>query len=78
MSQKYSTELKGKIINDEPINFLCTKIKKNILSFLHNDEVTLKLLTYLMSILVKLCSYGHVLRSHKTLVDFVLFLNGYV
>lgn len=77
LSQKYSTELKENIINDEPINFLCAELKKNILSFHYNDEVSLKLSTYLMSVLVKLCSYGRVLKSHKVLIDFILFLNRY-
>ncbi|XP_025422446.1 uncharacterized protein LOC112692105 [Sipha flava] len=77
MSQKYSVELKKNIINDEPINFLCNEIKKKVLSFHHNDEVTLKLSTYLMSVLVKLCSSGCMLESHKMLVEFILFLNCY-
>lgn len=77
MSQKYCTELKKEIVNDEPINFLCAEITKNVSSFHHSDECSLKLSTYMMSVLVKLCSYGRVLKSHSTLVEFVLFLNRY-
>lgn len=75
MSQKYSTELKTNIINDEPIDFLCAEIKKVILSS-HGDDISwLKLCTYMMSVLVKLCSYGCIKKSHNTLVEFILFLN---
>lgn len=76
LSQKYSTQLKEKIINDEPIEFLCTEIKK-IVSSLNHNEASLKLVTYMMSVLVKLCSYGCVLKTHTVLVDFILFLNRY-
>lgn len=75
--QKYSAELKENVINDEPINFLCTEVKKIISSFHYNDEVSLKLSTYLMSVLVKLCSYGRILKSHNVLIEFILFLNRY-
>lgn len=76
LSQKYSTQLKENIINDVPIEFLCSEIKK-IVSSLNYNEASLKLVTYMMSVLVKLCSYGCVLKSHSVLVDFILFLNGY-
>lgn len=75
MSQRYSSELKQKIINDKPIEFLCTEMKKIISTFHHSDESSLKLSTYMMSVLVKLCTYGSVLKSHNTLVEFILFLN---
>ncbi|XP_060847782.1 uncharacterized protein LOC132927288 [Rhopalosiphum padi] len=72
---KYSAKLF--IIIDEPINFLCSEIKKTILSFQSNDEVSLKLSTYMMSVLVKLCSYGHLSKSHNILLKLILFLNSY-
>ncbi|XP_022169454.1 uncharacterized protein LOC111033157 [Myzus persicae] len=75
--KKYSTELKDYIINDEPIDFLCSEIKKTISSFHYNDEASLKLSTYMMSVLVKLCSYGRVSKSHNILLEFILFLNSY-
>lgn len=78
MSQKYSEGLNGNITNDKPINFLCTEIQKKVLFYRHNDEVTLKLSTYLMSVLVKLCSFSYEFKSHKTLIDFIIFLNWYV
>lgn len=77
LSQKFSMQLKENIINDEPIEFLCTEIKKIVSSLNHNDEASLKLITYMMSVLVKLCSYGCVLKSHTLLVEFILFLNRY-
>lgn len=75
ISQKYSTEIKGNIINDEPIDFLCSEIKNIIVSLKDNDEPSLKLMTYMMSVLVKLCSYGCILKSHNILLEFILFLN---
>lgn len=75
ISQKYSAKFKGNIINDEPIDFLCSEIKKIIFSLKDNDESSLKLSTYMMSVLVKLCSYGCVLKSHNILLEFLLFLN---
>jgi len=77
MLKKYATELKDYIINDEQIDFLCSEIKKIISSFHYNDEASLKLSTYMMSVLVKLCSYGRVSKSHNILLEFILFLNGY-
>lgn len=77
LSQKYSAQLKENIINDGPIEFLCTEIKKIVSSLNHNDESSLKLVTYMMSVLVKLCSYGCVLKSHIVLIELILFLNGY-
>ena len=74
MLKKYATELKYHIINDEPIKFLCSEIKKTISSFHYNDEASLKLSTYMMSVLVKLCSYGCVLKSNNIL-ELILFLN---
>lgn len=78
MSQKYSSESKENIINDEPIDFLCAQIKKTVLSFHYNDESSLKLSTYMMNVLVKLCSHGRMLESHNSLVELILFLNGYI
>lgn len=77
LSQKYVTALKENIINDEPIEFLCAEIKQLVLAFQNNDEASLKLCSYMMNFLVKLCSYGRMLKSHNTLVEFILFLNGY-
>ncbi|XP_025195637.1 uncharacterized protein LOC112594842 [Melanaphis sacchari] len=77
MLKKYAAELKDCIINDEPIDFLCSEIKKTILSHKFYDEASLKLLTYMMSVLVKLCSYGRVSKSHNILLEFILFLNSY-
>ncbi|VVC44804.1 Hypothetical protein CINCED_3A023342 [Cinara cedri] len=77
ISQKYSAELKENIINDEPIQFLCTELKKIVSSFNYSDEASLKLSTYMMSVLVKLCSHGHILKSHNILVEFILFLNSF-
>lgn len=77
ISQNYAAELKKNIINDEPIDFLCTEIKKIVLTFQNNyEEASLKLCSYMMKVLVKLCSYGRMLQSHNTLVEFILFLNG--
>lgn len=75
VTQKYSAELKGNIINDEPIDFLCSEIKKTIFSLKDNNETSLKLITFMMSVLVKLCSYGCMLKSHNILLEFILFLN---
>lgn len=75
ISKKYAAELKDYIINDEPIDFLCSEIKKTILSFQFNDESSLKLSTYMMSVLVKLCSYGRISKSHNVVLEFILFLN---
>ncbi|XP_050062718.1 uncharacterized protein LOC114128039 [Aphis gossypii] len=77
ISKKYAAELKDYIINDEPIDFLCSEIKKTILSFQFNDESSLKLSTYMMSVLVKLCSYGRISKSHNVVLEFILFLNSY-
>lgn len=77
LSQKYSTALKENIINDEPIDFLCSEIKKTVLSFHDDDESTLKLSAYMTSVLVKLCTYGCIIKSHNILVEFILFLNRY-
>lgn len=76
MLKKYTTELKDYIINDEQIDFLCSEIKKAISSVHYNDEASLKLSTYMMSVLVKICSYGRVSKSHNILLEFILFLNG--
>ncbi|XP_060859164.1 uncharacterized protein LOC132936451 [Metopolophium dirhodum] len=77
MLKKYAAELKDNIINDEQINFICSEIKKTISSFHYNDEASLKLSMYMMSVLVKLCSYGCVSKSHNILLEFILFLNSY-
>lgn len=77
ISQKYSAELKENIINDDPINFLCTEVKQIITSFNYNDEASLKLSSYMTSVLAKLCSHGCILKSHNILVEFILFLNRY-
>lgn len=77
LSQKFPSTLKKYIINDEPIHFLCTEMKQKISSLQYDDETTLKLITYMMSVLLKLCLCGHLIESHNTLVDFVLFLNRY-
>lgn len=78
ISQKYSTELKKNIINDDPIKFVCTELKTIITSFNNKDEAKLKLSTYMMNVLVKLCSHGHMVKSHNILVEFILFLNRYL
>lgn len=75
--QKYSTELKKVVIIDEPIDFLCAEIKKKVLSLQYNDEPSLKLTTYMMSVLSKLYSYGCILESHNVFIEFILFLNRY-
>jgi len=77
MLKKYAAELKDNIINDEQIDFICSEIKKTISSFHYNDEASLKLSMYMMSVLVKLCSYGCVSKSHNVLLEFILFLNRY-
>lgn len=77
MLKKYATELKEFIINDEPIDFLCSEIKKTISSYHYQDEASLKLSTYMMSVVVKLCSYGRLSKSHNMLIEFILFLNRY-
>lgn len=77
MLQKYSTEVKKRVIIDEPIDFLCTEIKNKVVSIQCNDEPSLKLTTYMINILLKLYSYGCILVSNNVLVEFILFLNRY-
>lgn len=75
MSQTYSSEIKEYIINDEPINFLCAEIKQKILSLQHEDEITLKLISYMIRVLINLNSYGRMLKCHNTLIELLIFLN---
>ncbi|XP_050528805.1 uncharacterized protein LOC126898614 [Daktulosphaira vitifoliae] len=75
--QKFSPYLKKVINNDEPINFLCSKIKENVLSFQSEDEKPMKLSTYMISVLTKICSHGRLLKSYNNLLDILIFLNSY-
>ncbi|XP_050426035.1 uncharacterized protein LOC126836554 [Adelges cooleyi] len=75
--QKYSSQLKDYVNTDEPIEFLCTKIKCNVISFRCGDEMPLKLSTYMIRVLVKLCTHGRMLTSQNKLLELLLFLNSH-
>lgn len=77
VSQRYSSELKGTLDNDEPVEFLCAAVRKIVATLRPGDETSLKLSTYMTSVLPKLCRYGRVSKSYGTLAEFVLFLNRY-
>lgn len=78
MLQKFSPDLKLVINNDEPVDFLCSKIKENVLSFQCGDEKPMKLSTYMISVLTKVCSHGRILKSYNNLLDLLVFLNRYL